>query len=95
MSLRYNYYTMEFEFDSNKSQSNKEKHGIDFSQAQALWGDSDLIEIPAKTDDEPRFLVIGRISEEHWSAVITYRREKIRIISVRRARKEEIDIYES
>jgi len=86
---------MEFEFDSNKSQSNKEKHGIDFSQAQALWGDSDLIEIPAKTDDEPRFLVIGRISEEHWSAVITYRREKIRIISVRRARKEEIDIYES
>jgi uncharacterized DUF497 family protein len=86
---------MEFEFDSNKSQSNKEKHGIDFSQAQALWGDSDLIEIPAKTDDEPRFLVIGRISEEHWSAVITYRREKIKIISVRRARKEEIDIYES
>jgi hypothetical protein len=86
---------MEFEFDSQKSQSNKEKHGIDFSQGQALWDDSDLIEIPARTSDEPRFLVIGKISGEHWSAVITYRREKIRIISVRRSRKEEIDIYES
>ena len=85
---------MEFEFDSKKSQSNKKKHGIDFYQAQALWDDSDLIEIPARTSDEPRFLVIGKISGEHWSAVITYRREKIRIISVRRSRKEEIDIYE-
>jgi len=86
---------MEFEFDSQKSRSNKEKHGIDFSQIQALWNDSDLIEIPARTSDEPRFLVIGKIAEEHWSAVITYRDEKIRIISVRRSRKEEIDIYES
>lgn len=86
---------MEFEFDSKKSQSNKKNHGIDFYQAQALWDDSDLIEIPARTSGEPRFLVIGKISGEHWSAVITYRREKIRIISVRRSRKEEIDIYES
>ena len=86
---------MEFEFDSNKSQNNKKKHGIDISQAQALWDDSDLIEIPARTSDEPRFLVVGKISGEHWSAIITWRREKIRIISVRRSRKEEIDIYES
>lgn len=71
------------------------KHGIDFREAQALWDDSDLIEIPARTSDEPRFLVVGKISGEHWSAIITWRREKIRIISVRRARKEEIDIYES
>jgi uncharacterized protein len=86
---------MEFEFDFKKSQSNKKKHGIDFSQAQALWDDSDLIVIPTKTSDEPRFLVIGKILEKYWSVVITYRREKIRIISVRRSRKEEIDIYES
>jgi len=86
---------MEFEFDSNKSQRNKEKHGIDFREAQALWDDSDLIEIPARTSDEPRFLVVGKISGEHWSAIITWRREKLRIISVRRSRKEEIDIYES
>ena len=86
---------MEFEFDSTKSQSNKKKHGLDFREAQALWDDSDLIEIPARTSDEPRFLVVGKISGEHWSAIITWRREKLRIISVRRSRKEEIDIYES
>jgi hypothetical protein len=86
---------MEFEFDSEKSQSNKKKHGIDFRQAQALWEDSDLIEISARTSDEPRFLVVGKISGKHWSAIITYRDETIRIISVRRSRKEEVEIYES
>ncbi len=79
----------------NKSNSNREKHGIDFDLAQALWVDEDRIEIPAKTQDEPRFLVIGKIDEKHWSAVITYRGENIRIISVRRSRDEEIEIYES
>ncbi len=86
---------MDFEFDPSKSDSNKKKHGIDFYEAQALWNDSDFIEIPLKTIDEPRFLVIGRISEKHWSAIITYRSENIRIISVRRSGKEEVDIYES
>jgi len=86
---------MEFEFDSPKSNSNKKKHGIDFYEAQALWDDPDLIEIPVKTSDEPRYLVIGKISGKHWSGVITYRGEKIRIISVRRSRNEEVDIYES
>jgi uncharacterized DUF497 family protein len=86
---------VEFEFDPIKSNNNKEKHGIDFYETQALWNDPDLMEIPVKTSDEPRFLVIGNISEKHWSGVITYRSEKIRIISVRRSRKEEVDIYES
>jgi uncharacterized DUF497 family protein len=86
---------MEFEFDSTKNDINKKKHGIDFYEAQALWNDSDFIEIPLKTIDEPRVLIIGRISEKHWSAIITYRSENIRIISVRRSRKEEVDIYES
>jgi uncharacterized DUF497 family protein len=86
---------MQFEFHLNKSGSNKKKHGIDFVEAQALWDDPDLIEIPARTGDEPRFVVIGKISGEYWSAVTTYRGEKIRIISVRRSRKEEVDIYES
>lgn len=85
---------MEFEFDIRKSRANKKKHGIDFIEAQALWEDPNLIEVPAKTTDEPRFLVIGRISDKHWSGVITYRGEKIRIISVRRARPEEVSIYE-
>ena len=86
---------MKFEFDFEKSKLNKKKHGIDFIEAQALWEDPDLIEIPAKTSDEPRFLVIGCISNKHWSGVITYREEKIRIISVRLSRPEEVDIYES
>ena len=86
---------MEFEFNIKKSEENKKKHGIDFIDAQALWEDPDLIEIPAKTMDEPRFLVTGRIAGICWSGVITYRKEKIRIISVRRARAEEVDIYES
>jgi hypothetical protein len=86
---------MEFEFDSEKSSANKKKHGIDFLEAQALWNDPDLIEIPVKTIDEPRFLVIGRISGKHWSGVVTYRGEKMRIISVRRSRREEIETYES
>ncbi|HHT9112223.1 MAG: BrnT family toxin [Planctomycetes bacterium] len=85
---------MEFEFDPQKSKRNKEKHGIDFYEAQALWDDPDFIEVPVKTNDELRFLVIGKISGKHWSGVITYRGEKIRIISVRRSRKEEVDIYE-
>ena len=85
---------MECEFDEKKSRSNKAKHGIDFREAQVLWDDLDLIEIPARTSDELRFLMIGRIRRRHWSAVITYRNDRIRIISVRRAVQKEIDIYE-
>ena len=86
---------MGFEFDDNKSRRNKIKHGIDFVEAQMLWNDPDLIEIPVKTSDEPRFMVTGRIFSKYRSAIITYRGEKIRIISMRRARKEEVKIYES
>jgi uncharacterized protein len=85
---------MEFEFDPKKSEANRTKHGIDFIQAQVLWDDPDIIEIPVSTSDEPRFLVIGKISGKHWSGVITYRNDRIRIISVRRSRKEEVDLYE-
>jgi uncharacterized DUF497 family protein len=86
---------MTFEFDPEKSIMNKKKHGIDFYEARKLWDDPDLIEIPAKTSDESRFLVIGGIEGSFWSAVITYRGGNVRIISVRRSRKEEIGIYES
>ncbi len=84
-----------FEFDATKSESNRTKHGIDFVDAQSLWGDPMLLEIPAKTEDEPRYLVIGLIDGKHWSAVITYRGANIRLISVRRARTEEVVLYES
>lgn len=85
---------MEFEFDANKSDANQRKHGIDFVDAQVLWDDYNRIEVPARTDDEPRWLVIGYIEQSHYSAVITDRGDRIRLISVRRARKEEVRIYE-
>ena len=86
---------IKIEIDPIKSKNNEKKHGIDFVEAQTLWEDPDLLEIPARTTDEQRFLVIGKIAVKHWSGVITYRGENIRIISVRRARDEEIEIYES
>ena len=84
-----------FEFDEAKSRANLLKHGISFDDAQALWADPRLLEIPAKTEDEPRYLVIGLIFAKCWSAVITYRGANIRIISVRRSRTEELALYES
>ena len=86
---------MDFEFDEEKSQSNKVKHGIDFVEAQALWSDDQRLEIPARVEDEPRYLVIGRIAGVYWSAVMTYRGNRIRIISVRRSRREEVSLYEN
>jgi len=87
---------MEFEFDPDKSASNKTKHGIDFVEAQELWLDADLSEAMSKANvvNEPRFLAVGRIDGKHWTAICTLRGEAIRIISVRRARKEEVDYYE-
>ena len=85
---------MEFEFDERKSRTNAAKHGIDFIEAQALWLDEALIEIPAHTQEEPRTLAVGMIADKHWTAVVTYREERVRLISVRRSRTEEVAIYE-
>ena len=84
-----------FEFDKNKSTTNFTKHGMDFITAQELWNDPEYVEIQAKSEKEPRSLVIGLIGEKHWSSVITYRGNNIRIISVRRSRKLEVELYES
>ncbi len=86
---------MGFEYDPAKSAENKRKHGIDFENALALWSDDALVEIPARVVDEARWLVIGKIADKHWSAVITRRGEDIRLISVRRSRIEEVALYES
>jgi len=86
---------MGFDFDPQKSERNLAKHGITFIDAQQLWNDPNLLEIPARTEDEPRSMVIGLIGSKHWSAVITYRSDDIRIISVRRSRDEEVALYES
>ncbi len=85
---------MLFEFDEQKSRVNKAKHGIDFVEAQRLWLDEMLIEFAARTQDEPRYVVIGLIDDKHWSAIVTYRDNKIRLISVRRSRDKEVALYE-
>ncbi len=85
---------MRFEFDVTKSSTNRLKHGIDFIDAQALWNDPDRLEIAARSTDEPRWQVIGRIGDMLWSAFVTHRRGQVRIISVRRARTEERARYE-
>jgi hypothetical protein len=84
---------MDFDFDASKSKANLKKHGIDFVEAQRLWEDEDRLEIPARTEDEPRYLLIAALGEKLWSACFTYREERIRLNSVRRARKEERDLY--
>ena len=86
---------MDFEFDPDKSATNLIKHGIDFLEAQALWEDADRLIVPARTQGEARYMLVGKMGQKHWSAIFTYRGEAVRIISVRRARKEEVDAYES
>ena len=85
---------VEFEFDEAKSRANETKHGIDFMASQALWLDELRVEIPAHIEYEPRLMVVGLVEGRYWSAVITYREQRVRIISVRRSRPEEVAIYE-
>lgn len=84
-----------FQYDPEKSQSNLDKYGIDFEQAQALWEDPKLVRISARSDDEPRIMIIARLEGPIWSAAVTDRDDEIRIISVRRSRAREVEIYES
>ncbi len=84
-----------FEYDPEKSKINSDKHGIDFEHAQAIWNDPGALEIPAISTQEPRLLVVGKIESKYWSAIITYRDEVVRIISVRRSRENEVKLYEN
>ena len=86
--------TMKFDFDPEKSEANKIKHGIDFVHAQALWDDPDRLKVPARTQGEVRSMLIGRIGEKRWSAIYTIRGDDVRIISVRRSRTLEVERYE-
>lgn len=86
---------MDFEFDPDKSATNLKKHGIDFVEAQELWEDPDRLLVPARTQGETRYMLVGKMGQKHWSAIFTCRGVSIRIISVRRARKEEVNAYEN
>lgn len=84
-----------FVFDEAKSAANKAKHGIDFVEAQAIWLDDRPLQIAGRMGTEDRFIVIGQIGDKHWSAVVTYRGDRVRLISVRRSRRQEVEAYES
>ena len=86
---------MKFEWDENKSESNKVKHRVDFEEAQLLWEDCDRVEIVIQNEGEQRYLTIGLMHNKYWTAIITYRGLNIRLISVRRSREEEVEIYEN
>jgi uncharacterized protein len=85
---------VDFEFDPEKSAANLAKHGIDFEAAQALWLDDRRVVLPARSETEPRFAVTGLIDRRHWTAFVTIRASAVRIISVRRSRREEVEEYE-
>ena len=85
----------EFQYDPQKSESNLRKHGIDFEQAQLLWDDPKLVTLKARSEDEARSLIIARLNDQHWSAIVTDRDGEFRIISVRRSRITEVELYES
>ena len=87
-------YDFELEFDENKSASNKEKHGIDFVEAQELWNDENGAIFDAKSEDEKRYALVSELDDKEWVTIFTMRGEKVRLISVRRARKEEVEFYE-
>ena len=84
-----------FEFDPAKSAANLAKHGIDFEEVQAVWADTHRLEIPARTRGETRWALIGRIGVRHWTVIFTRRGDRLRLISARRARKEEVALYEA
>jgi len=85
----------EFEYDKSKSLSNEVKHGISFDAAQNIWSDSEAVTLKTSDHGEVRYLLIARLYDKHWTAIFTYRQLKIRIISVRRSRKNEVNVYES
>jgi len=83
-----------FEYDPVKSAANRLKHGIDFETAQELWQDQRRLEIQARVQDgEERWAMIARGQAKVWTAIFTWRGGKVRIISVRRARQEEEELY--
>jgi uncharacterized DUF497 family protein len=89
----YNKY-VKFEWDPGKSESNRRKHEIDFETAKELWLDENRVEIHAPHPLEDRLILIAKHLDKIWTAIYTFRQDAIRMISVRRAREREVDLYE-
>jgi len=86
---------MEFEFDPARSEGNRRRHGLDFIGAQALWRDPSLLILLSRDEDgEERSMAIGLLDGAYWVVIFVYRGDTVRIISARRARRLEVEIYE-
>ena len=85
---------MNFEFDPAKSAANQLKHGVDFKAARELWEDADRLEISVNCTVETRWMLLAQMAGWVWAAVFTRRGDNIRLISVRRAREKEKELYE-
>ena len=83
---------MRFEFNQEKSESNRRKHGVTLEQATQIWLNT-YLELRARTVDEARFMAIGKIQERLYACIYTVRGESVRLISCRRARAKEAQFY--
>ena len=83
---------MKFEFDQAKSEANKQKHGVSLEDAAQLWQEA-YLEVAARTIDEPRWMVIGKLQDRLYACIHTVRGESVRLISCRRAREKEVKFY--
>jgi len=86
---------MEFVFGPAKSAPNESKHGVNSEQAKELWLDEDRLVIPARSDSEERWALLGKFEDKLWVVFYTHRGGRVRIISVRRARPKEVKFYDS
>lgn len=84
----------DFEWNPKKSLSNLEKHGIDFYTASMMWRGLVYEAETYPGNDEVRFKALGMIDGRHWTVIVTYRKGVRRIISARRSRKEEAELYD-
>lgn len=94
--LKVGVFEVEFEYDPRKSRANLSKHGISFAQSQELWTQGKTVTFNSinSGNDESRQITIGKIDGKYYSAITTQRAGRTRIISVRRSRRKEIQIYE-
>lgn len=88
---------MTFEWDSEKEKANIRKHGIDFTTAARVFGDSNRLELydEAHSETEERYITIGAINGIMYVVFVVYteREDAIRLISARKATPQERSLY--
>jgi len=87
---------MNYQWDPVKSKTNVKKHGIEFADAVGVFDDADAITLEdMDSEGEQRFLSIGLdILGRIIVVAYTYRGDEVRVISARKATKQEVRIYE-